>query len=193
MSNQVTLIGRISSELTYDHEFYGEKYYRATVSVERTSGTVDDIPVMVSDRLINVRENYLNEYVAIRGQFRSYNLHEALKTRLLLYVFAVDLEIVEPEDINDVFLEGVITNQPNYRETPLGREIADVTLAVNRAYGKNDYIPCICWGRTARYLRYMKIGDSIRVAGRVQSRQYNKAGETKTAYEVSVNLLESVS
>ena len=193
MKNQVTIGGRISSHFTYDHEFFGEKYYKITVTVERTSGYADIIPVIISERLINVCGNYKGAYIAITGQFRSYNLHENMKTRLLLFIFATYVELIEyPDNVNDVFIEGYISKQPVYRLTPLGREIADIMLAANRAYGKSDYIPCICWGRNARYVKDLDIGDSIRVSGRIQSREYNKGNEIRTAYELSVNLIESV-
>lgn len=190
-NNQVTLVGRISSELTHDHEIYGENYYRVTVSVERTSGVYDDIPVLVSDRLFNIRELKIDSYILVRGQYRSYNLHENLKTRLLLFVVATELEIISYSDsYNEVFLEGYITKPPVYRQTPLGREICDVILGIHRGYNKTDYIPCVIWGKNAKYISKFEVGDVIRVAGRLQSRNYDKAGETKTAYEVSVNLVE---
>lgn len=192
MNNQITIVGRISSEFTYDHETYGEKYYRVIVSVKRDSGIEDNIPVIISDRIINTNDDYFNKYVAIKGQFRSYNLRENLKTRLILFVFATSIEVVAFDNINDLFLEGVITKPPTYRFTLYGREISDIILAVNRGYGKCDYIPCIVWGRSANYVSGLMVGDTVRVAGRVQSREYDKNGETKTAYEVSVNLVESV-
>lgn len=189
MGNQVKLVGHIKSQFTLSHTLYSETFYYVTLSVKRDSGTVDMLPLMVSDRLIDINKEYSRVYVT--GEFRSYNQHDPDKNRLKLYVFVDSIEVVDDEkDINDVFLEGYLCKQPVYRRTPLGREIADVMLAVNRAYGKSDYIPCILWGRNAYCVKELQAGECIRVAGRVQSREYIKNGETMTAYELSVNLLE---
>lgn len=191
MNNQVTLVGAISSEFTKDHEMYGENYYRVTITVTRDSGTDDKIPVIVSDRLINLGDYHMGNFVIVRGQYRSYNLHEENKTRLVLFVFATEWESLGYVDyFNDVFLEGYITKPPVYRKTPLGREITDVMLAVIRGYGKTDYIPCVSWGRNAKFISKCSVGDPLRLSGRVQSRTYQKDGETMTAYEVSVRLIE---
>lgn len=193
MNNQVTIVGAISSEFTKDHDLYGENYYRVTITVTRDSGTDDKIPVIVSDRLINLGDYHMGNFVIVRGQYRSYNLHEDIKTRLVLFVFATEWEALGYEDyFNDVFLEGYLTKPPVFRKTPLGREIADVMLGVNRGYGKTDYIPCVCWGRNAKYISAFTVGDGIRISGRVQSRTYQKDGENKTAYEVSIKLLEPI-
>ena len=194
MSNEVILVGRISSEFTNDHSLYGEKYYRVTLSVKRTSGIEDNIPVIVSERLINLREYPVNSYVAVKGQYRSHTLHDKEKNRnkLLLFVFATELEEVKVDNVNNIFLEGVINKPPTHRVTPLGREISDVILLVPREYGKTDRIPCVVWGRAANYVSYLSVGSKLRVAGRVQSREYEKAGEIKTAYEVSVHLAECI-
>lgn len=189
MGNQVKLVGSIVSNFTLSHTLYSETFYYVTLSVKRDSGTVDMLPLLVSDRLIDINKEYGQVYVT--GEFRSYNQHDPDKNRLKLYVFVNSIESVDDEkDINDVFLEGYLCKQPVYRRTPLGREIADVMLAVNRAYGKSDYIPCILWGRNAYCVKELQAGECIRVAGRVQSREYTKNGETMTAYELSVNLLE---
>lgn len=193
-SNQLTMLGRVASGFTYDHESYNEKFYNFYVEVKRDSGKSDLLLAIISERLIDVKENRTNEYVYIRGQFRSYNQHEDNKSKLVLYIFVLDVEIVEEnKNINDLFLEGNICKPPVYRETPLGRQITDLLLAVNRAYNKTDYIPCICWGRLALSASDLSVGACIRVAGRVQSREYIKDGETRVAYELSVNLLENVS
>lgn len=191
MSNQVKLVGKIASEYTYSHKLYGENFYNVTLCVKRDSGNTDMIPLIVSDRLIDIDKNIVDQYVYISGEFRSYNQHEEDKTTLKLYVFVKSIETAETTNVNDVFLEGYLCKTPVYRRTPLGREIADVMLAVNRDYNKSDYIPCILWGRNAYYTKSLNTGDRIRVAGRVQSREYVKNGETKLAYELSVNLLES--
>jgi single-stranded DNA-binding protein len=167
--------------------------------VERLSESSDLIPLMVSERLIDVTEDLKGYYVAINGQFRSYNRHEERKNKLVLSVFAREIEFVdeieESSKTNQIFLDGYICKEPIYRKTPLGREIADLLLAVNRPYGKSDYIPCICWGRNARYASGFMVGERCGVWGRIQSREYVKKLdeeniEKRTAYEVSVSKLE---
>ena len=191
MSNQVNLVGKIISDFTYSHDVYGETFYSVTLSVNRNSGKSDIIPLLISDRLIDVNKNLTDSYVYVNGEFRSHNQHDVDKNRVKLYVFVNNIELLtDKENVNDIFLEGYICKTPTYRHTPLGREIADVTLAVNRSYNKSDYIPCIFWGRNAYFMRSLKAGDRIRVAGRIQSREYIKCNETKTAYELSVSLLE---
>lgn len=190
-NNQVTLSGCIASEFAFSHEVFGEKFFTAFVEVARSSETVDLLPVMFSERIINTNENYINKAINIIGEFRSYNQPDTLRNHLVLNVFVLGYEwMEESENINDAALEGFICKPPIYRKTPLGREIADVLLAVNRPYGKSDYIPCICWGRNARYVAGMDVGTQIRLWGRIQSREYMKDEEKKTAYEFSVSKLE---
>ena len=169
--------------------------------VRRLSSSNDRIPVMVSERLLDVREDYTGRCIMVTGQFRSYNRHEEQKNRLVLSVFAREIEFVEEEPdgarTNHILLEGYMCKRPVYRKTPLGREIADLLLAVNRPYGKSDYIPCICWGRNARYASGFEVGEHVRILGRIQSREYVKKlseteTETRTAYEVSVSKLECI-
>ena len=169
--------------------------------VKRLSESEDRIPVMVSERLLDVSQDYEGEYIEVSGQFRSYNRHEEKKNRLVLSVFAREISFVEQEDnsvkTNQIFLDGYICKPPVYRKTPLGREIADLLIAVNRPYGKSDYIPCICWGRNARYASAFQVGGHVLVWGRIQSREYVKKiaeneTEKRTAYEVSVSKLEYV-
>lgn len=169
------------------------------VSVRRLSDFVDYIPVMVSERIIDVEADYIGQLVYISGQFRSFNRHEERKNRLVLSVFARELEILDPdcdEDAgNQIFLDGYICKEAIYRKTPLGREIADLLVAVNRSYGKSDYIPCICWGRNARFAAGFEVGTHVQIWGRIQSRDYvKKLSETqveqRTAYEVSVSKIE---
>ena len=198
-NNQVTIMGEIVSDYVYSHEVYGEGFYMVDVSVSRLSNFVDCIPVMVSERLVNVKENDSGRYVYITGQFRSFNRHEEHKNRLVLSVFAREFEMVdEPEEDNaqkQIFLDGFICKEAVYRKTPLGREIADLLVAVNRSYGKSDYIPCICWGRNARFASGFTVGSHVQIWGRIQSREYvKKISETeaqkRTAYEVSVSKIE---
>lgn len=201
-NNKVTIIGEIISGFIYSHEIFGEGFYMMDVRVQRLSEQYDTIPVTVSERLVDINEDFIGQYVRINGQYRSYNKHEERKNKLVLSVFARDIEVLEelPEsgpDTNSIFLDGYICKEPIYRKTPLGREIADLLLAVNRPYGKSDYIPCICWGRNARYASNFKVGERVWLWGRVQSREYTKKLDEETfeermAYEVSVNKMEVV-
>ena len=154
-NNQVTIIGEVASEFVFSHEVFGEGFYMVDVLVKRLSNSDDRIPLMISERLIDVHQDYTGEYIMVSGQFRSYNQHEEHKNRLVLSVFVREVSFVEEEvdgaKTNTILLDGYICKRPIYRKTPLGREIADLLIAVNRPYGKSDYIPCICWGRNARF------------------------------------------
>lgn len=198
-NNQVTVMGEIVSGFSYSHEIYGEGFYMVDVRCKRLSESFDIIPVMVSERLIDVTANYVGELICVNGQFRSYNRHEERKNKLVLSVFAREIgfieEMEESSKTNQIFLDGFICKEPIYRKTPLGREIADLLLAVNRPYGKSDYIPCICWGRNARYASSFNVGERCAVWGRIQSREYMKkldedTVERRVAFEVSVSKLE---
>lgn len=192
-------MGEVASAFTYSHEVFGEGFYMVDVLVRRLSNSEDRIPLMISERLMDVTQDYTGEFIMVSGQFRSYNRHEELKNRLVLSVFVREVEFIEEEmdgaKTNSILLEGYICKKPIYRKTPLGREIADLLLAVNRPYGKSDYIPCICWGRNARYASGFEVGEHVQILGRIQSRDYVKKiseteTETRTAYEVSVSKLE---
>ena len=198
-NNQVTVIGEVVSEFTYSHEVFGEGFYMVEVEVKRLSNSEDRIPLMISERLIDVTQDYTGEYIMVHGQFRSYNRHEEQKNRLVLSVFVREISFMEEEPdgtkTNSIWLDGYICKEPIYRKTPLGREIADLLLAVNRPYGKSDYIPCICWGRNARYASGFEVGEHVQILGRIQSREYVKRisdteTEKRVAYEVSVSKLE---
>ena len=198
-NNQVTIMGEIVSGFSYSHEIFGEGFYMVDVRCQRLSESFDVIPVMVSERLLDVTENYEGALISVNGQFRSYNRHEERKNRLVLSVFAREVEFVEEMEesskTNQIYLDGYICKEPIYRKTPLGREIADLLLAVNRPYGKSDYIPCICWGRNASYANSFKVGERCAVWGRIQSREYMKKIdeeniERRVAFEVSVSKLE---
>jgi len=198
-NNQVTVMGEVISDFTFSHEIFGEGFYVMDVKVQRLSESYDVIPVMTSERLIDVNGNYLGALISVNGQFRSYNRHEEHRNKLVLSVFAREIEFVdeveESAKSNQIFLDGYICKPPIYRKTPLGREIADVLLAVNRPYGKSDYIPCICWGRNARYAGTFQVGDRCMIWGRIQSREYVKKLDEETmekriAFEVSVSKLE---
>lgn len=169
------------------------------VEVERLSESSDVIPVMISERLLNTDEDYKGYRIAVTGQFRSYNRHEEKKNRLILSVFAREVEFIneieESSKSNQIYLDGFICKEPIYRKTPLGREIADLLIAVNRPYGKSDYIPCICWGRNARFASNFTVGSRCAIWGRIQSREYMKKiseeeAVKRVAYEVSVSKLE---
>lgn len=189
MSSQVNLVGKIVSSFEKSHSLYGETFYNVTLCIKRESGNIDLVPLLISDRLININDQYKD--VHITGELRSHNQRDTDKSRLKVYIFVNSIESIDEEhNINDVFIEGYICKQPIYRRTPLGREITDIMLATNRAYNKSDYIPCIVWGRNAYYSKNLNTGDRIRVAGRIQSREYTKDNEIKTAYELSVRLLE---
>ncbi|GAA6491539.1 MAG TPA: single-stranded DNA-binding protein [Candidatus Bariatricus faecipullorum] len=198
-NNQVTIMGQVASGFAFSHEVFGEGFYMVEVLVQRLSSSYDRIPLMISERLIDVTQDYTGEYISVSGQFRSYNRHEEQKNRLILSVFVREVSFVDEEPdgsrTNSILLDGYICKEPVYRKTPLGREIADLLLAVNRPYGKSDYIPCICWGRNARFAAGFEVGEHIQILGRIQSRDYvKKISETetqkRTAYEVSVSKLE---
>ena len=198
-NNQVTIMGKVATEFSFSHEVFGEGFYMVEVEVKRLSNSEDRIPLMISERLIDVTQDYTGEYIMVHGQFRSYNRHEEQKNRLVLSVFVREISFMEEEPdgtkTNSIWLDGYICKEPIYRKTPLGREIADLLLAVNRPYGKSDYIPCICWGRNARYASGFEVGEHVQLLGRIQSREYVKLisdteTEKRVAYEVSVSKLE---
>lgn len=192
-NNKVALVGTIISKFTYSHELFGEKFYMVDLSVERKSGTTDLIPLMISERTIDVNGDFIGYVVKVEGHYRSYNHHDGERSYLKLSVFVTEIEDAwELGDNNVIVLEGFLCKKPVYRKTPLGREITDFLFAVNRAYGKSDYIPCITWGRNAGYVSQFDVGTKLRVEGRIQSRTYQKKlsdteFEDRTAYEVSVS------
>ena len=201
-NNCLTLVGKIISDKTVSHEIYGETFYIFNLEVPRLSGNEDIIPITISERLITNFDLSIGKSVIIEGQFRSYNSYTNEKNKLILTVFAKDIienkeEENEERVTNEVVLNGYICKKPIYRKTPFGREISDILLAVNRAYNKSDYIPCIAWGRNARFCENMEVGTEVKVIGRVQSRTYEKkfedgTVETRVAYEVSIGNLEIV-
>lgn len=194
-SNQVTLTGKVHTEFTFSHEIMGEGFYCMEILVQRLSGCLDRIPVMLSERIADISKNHMGVCVKINGQIRSYNVHEGEHSKLNLFVFARELEWTETTTKileNKIYLDGSICRKPIYRITPMGREITDIILAVNRPYERSDYVPCICWGRNAKYASEFQVSDRIIVRGRIQSRDYTKRledgrEETKTAYEISAS------
>ena len=199
-NNHIILVGKVTSDKTFSHEIYGEKFYIFNLSVPRLSGNADIIPITISERLLELEDLAIDKKIIVEGQFRSYNSYENEKNRLVLTVFAKEVKEIEvSKDFtsNEVVLNGYICKKPIYRQTPFGREISDILLAVNRAYNKSDYIPCIAWGRNARFCENITVGTEVKIVGRVQSRSYEKKyedgrTETKIAYEVSVASLEVV-
>lgn len=197
-NNVAELIGVVKTGFTFSHEIYGESFYSFVMEVARLSNSSDQIPMLVSERLMNVQESMEGKRIAVQGQFRSYNKHTGGKSRLLLSVFVREWAPADPEDPrnpNSIFLDGFICKKPMYRTTPLGREITDLLIAVNRPYNKSDYIPAIAWGRNAKFAETLQIGQNIKIYGRIQSRTYQKKiseNETdlKTAYEVSISKME---
>lgn len=191
-NNRVFVRGEIVSEAKYSHEVYGEGFYETEVSVKRLSGQADILPVTVSERLIESYSLKVGSHISAIGQFRSYNKLLDGKSKLMLTVFIKEIiDAPQVKNPNNVVLSGYICKPPVYRTTPFSREIADVLIAVNRAYNKSDYIPCIAWGRNARFVRNLAVGEKIAVAGRIQSREYVKKisedeSRTMTAYEVSI-------
>ena len=194
-NNKVYVSGEIVSEGVFSHEIYGEGFYEFFVSVKRLSGQADVLPVTISERLIKGADIGRGSQISAIGQFRSYNKIDSGKSRLMLTIFVRELLEDAPEkNPNNILLSGYICKPPVYRTTPFNREIADLLIAVNRAYNKSDYIPCIAWGRNARFVKNLCVGDKVAISGRIQSREYQKRlsetdVKTMTAYEVSVSKL----
>ncbi len=209
-NNYLTLVGKVTGEKKFSHEIYGERFYVFNLEIARLSGNADIIPITVSERLVTDEMLTQGKNLLVKGQFRSYNSYDNEKNRLILTVFAkdvVELEETNQEEenemtkkdmvTNEVVLIGFICKKPIYRQTPFGREIADILLAVNRAYNKSDYIPTIAWGRNARFCQNLEVGTKVKIVGRVQSRMYEKkyedgTVENRVAYEVSIGSLEVV-
>ena len=198
-NNVVTISGKVVSDVEYSHEVYGEGFYSFYLDVPRLSDSSDKISVTFSERLVPKSKLQIGVPLEIEGQFRSYNSYKSESNKLVLTVFAREIIFAEEDrkikNPNQIFLNGYICKNPIYRMTPFGREITDILIAVNRPYNKSDYIPCIAWGRNARYSQNLAIGDNIKIWGRIQSREYQKkleSGEaiSKTAYEVSVSKME---
>lgn len=201
-NNKIELCGVIASAPELNHKTYGENFYGFRLSCSRKSTEKDMLPIIVSDRLVEIKDLQLGKKISVKGQVRTFNKHISDdKRKLLIMVFARDVREIEeesesaPEFNNNVKLSGYICKSPVYRVTPKGREIADVLIAVNRAYGKADYIPCITWGRNARYTGNLDVGTRVDVEGRLQSREYTKklddgTEEIRTAYEISVSRIE---
>lgn len=199
-TNIVNLRGELKDELEFSHEIFGEKFYNAKIKINRLSDSYDTLPVTVSERLLEEIDFENNKSVAIVGQLRSYNKNINNKNRLVLTIFVREINVLEEnsKDPNNIFLDGFVCKSPIYRKTPLGREITDLLVAINRPYNKSDYIPSIVWGRNAKFAKSLQIGDRIQMWGRVQSREYEKKTENgevlkKIAYEVSISKIKKTS
>ena len=187
-NNSVVITGVVVEDGVFSHEVYGEGFYTFKISSERLSENADILPITVSERLLMNQNIVCGKHVKIKGQLRSYNNYTGNRSRLVLTIFVRDIQVL---DENEIILNGFICKAPIYRKTPFGREISDVLIAVNRAYNKSDYIPCITWGRNARYISSLEVGTAVKVWGRIQSRVYQKKNgdqvEERIAYEVSVS------
>ncbi len=199
LNNEVILTGKVTSELVFSHEVYGEGFYCFSLDVPRLSDISDRINITVSERLLKTPEIKVGDLLTINGQFRSYNNYSDSGSKLILTVFARDIIDATEESLkqnpNHIFLNGFLCKKPVYRTTPFGREITDILVAVNRAYNKSDYIPCIAWGRNARFAGSLEVGENIKIWGRIQSREYQKrisedSTITKTAFEISISKME---
>ena len=200
-NNEVRVAGAVKSEPEYSHELFGEKFYTLKMDVKRLSDVSDEVFITVSERLCDIENLTAGTLICVKGQFRSYNNYYSDDRKLILTVFAKELHTVNDEEEIDnpnlIYLNGFICKEPQYRKTPLEREITDILIAVNRLYNKSDYIPCIAWGRNARFASNLKVGQNVKIWGRIQSREYMKRiseneTEKRIAYEVSVSKLEYV-
>ena len=197
-NNKIEITGEITSSFEFSHEIFGEKFYIASLSSERTSGNKDVLQILVSDRMIDMNYEWKGQFVRITGQIRTHNKRVDGKNKLNIYVFANEVEAMEGVyHENYAFIEGYVCRNPNYRTTPLGRDITDLLIAINRRYSKSDYIPCICWGRNAIFSSVMEVGTRVRINGRFQSREYIKkhddgTSEPMIAYELSANTIKIV-
>lgn len=201
-NNRTYILGKVAKKPVFSHEICGEGFYLLYIEVLRKSGSTDTLPVIVSERLISINRLDVDRTVVINGQIRSYNKHTDNEehSHLILSVFAKEIDVLEDVEIdpdvnNAVEIVGHLCKPPIYRKTPLGREIADILVTVNRPYGKSDYIPCIVWGRNAKFAGRLETGEHIQIQGRFQSREYAKKisdneVETRTAYEVSVSKID---
>jgi len=200
MNNSISVKGFIVSDFTFSHNAHDENFYLFNIEVLRTSDASDILPVIISEKMIN-EDFRTDSYVNLIGQVRSYNMYseEEKRNKLIIKIFAHDIVLIDDDEdsVNDVFFDGFICKEPIYRLTPLGREICDILIAVNRPHGKSDYIPCITWGRNAHLTKNLKIGTNVTASGRLQSRNYEKKISedltlSKVAYEVSISKIESV-
>lgn len=196
MNNEITLIGKVLTDFKFDHSFYGEDFYEIKIGVVRESGTMDELNLTVSDRIVDISRNLVGKYVSVYGEIRTYNIGNDNDRHLKVTVFAMSLLELNDDDAyiigeNSVYISGTICKKNPMRITPLGRQITDIIVAVNRNYGKSDYLPCICWSRNAKFVDELEVGTKVNIWGRLQSRDYIKSdGTMHTAYELSVQNIE---
>ena len=196
-NNEAFAIGRVTENPVFSHRHFDEDFYVFEIEIPRLSENYDTVNVMISDKLISPDEIEKGNIFEVHGQFRSYNNYSGVGNKLMLVLFAKEIthremEIIDDEKPNSLYLSGYICKEPVYRTTPFGREITDILVAVNRSYGKSDYIPCIAWGRNAKYAARLSVGDHVEIWGRMQSREYHKKLENddvvvKKAYEISIS------
>lgn len=193
-NNKVTLLGMLTENFKFSHSVKKKNYYTTKIRVRRKSDVCDEIPIIVSDQLIDVYSEWTYEFLYIHGEYQSRNEDG----HLILYVYVEDIEpMIDINYENTVTLDGYICKKPYFRETPLGKEITDILLAVNRGNGRTDYIPCIAWWNNARYADGLEVGTRLKISGRIQSREYIKQiteeyAERRAAYEVSISQMEVV-
>lgn len=195
-NNKVYMQGIVDTVPELNHAVKDEEFYGFNLTVARLSGQNDIIPIIISKRLIDFYNIKKGDYLAVRGQFRSFNKIENEKRKLILSVFVKEVcEWDESANPNVIELNGFVCKPVIYRTTPFAREICDVLLAVNRNFNKSDYIPCIAWGNNAQIISQMSVPTNLKIVGRIQSREYMKTVEeglspiTKIAYEVSISKL----
>lgn len=190
--NIVRLVGSVKETPEFNHRSFDEDFYRFTLICERSSGTEDEIPILISNRTFDVKKIKARMRVKIEGQLRTFNMHLEGHDKVVLNVFVIDIDETNEPDSNRVYLTGHLCKKPTYRATPFGRQISDVLVAVNRL-GGTSYIPLVIWGRNAKYISTRDPGELVDIEGRIQSRQYQKFlngnSETRTTYEVSVSRL----
>ena len=196
-NNKATLSGTITEKPIFSHDVMGEGFYETKIEVKRLSDQSDVIPVTISERLMEDYSIDEGQEVCLTGQFRSYNISDGIKSRLILSFFVREVLPLVDDNPNIIEINGFVCKEPIYRTTPFNREICDMLVAVNRAYNKSDYIPCIAWGRNARFAKNLTVGSKVSISGRIQSRVYQKQLdngniETRTAYEVSINRITVV-
>lgn len=196
VNNTITLRGSLLALPKLSHSNHGKSFYRFTLEVPRLSGTVDLLPVVAEESLVQAIDPTAGDMLTVVGQVRSYNQRSEDGRHLLIFVFASNIIVEDGEPINDVHLEGLLCREPTFRRTPLGREICDAMLAVPRAFHRADYLPCILWGRTAQIISGCHTRDTLSIHGRLQSRIYTKltadGAEDRTAYEISALSAEQI-
>jgi primosomal replication protein N len=190
MNNVVRLCGSIADKPRFSHIGGADNYFSFPLDIERLSGFVDTVNIIVRQDMLEHLEIEDSRHLAVLGEMRSYNNKRGEGSRLVISVFAKELSFTDEDDMNAVCITGALCKKPNLRKTPMGRQICDIMLAVNRRYGRSDYLPCIAWGRLAESTAELKVGDIITLEGRIQSRKYikteNGIATERTAYEVSI-------